>query len=419
MHDLNAPTPQARLAALQALAGEEFPPVIACQVNNHIHTTYSFSPYSPTRAVWEAKRNGLATAGIMDHDSMAGAEEFLAAGAILAMPVTCGIECRVSFRNTPFGTRRLNNPDQDGVVYLSLHGVPRRSFGAVQAFFAPHREARNRRNRRMVQNCNELLGPHGVTIDFDLDVLPLSQWGEGGAVTERHLALALANRILDVCGDGQPLLDFLRGPMGIALSPKSEGQLLDGANPHRAYDILGLIKGHYVPRFYVPAGEECPDVRDLLVLGRQTGAIVTYPYLGDVGDSVTGDKRTQRFEDDILEELLVYLKELGVQAVTYMPTRNTPAQLARLRGLCRQLGFFQVSGEDINSPRQSFLCQALYEPAFANLIDAAWALIGHERASDDDPEGGMFSERTIARLPDMEERVRAFSREGRRRYGQE
>ena len=42
-------------------------------VNNHIHTNYSFSPYSPSKAIWMAFKSGLSTAGIMDHDSISGA----------------------------------------------------------------------------------------------------------------------------------------------------------------------------------------------------------------------------------------------------------------------------------------------------------------------------------------------------------
>ena len=49
-------------------------------VNNHIHTTYSFSPYSPTKALWMAFISGLETAGIMDHDSVGGIPEFIEAG---------------------------------------------------------------------------------------------------------------------------------------------------------------------------------------------------------------------------------------------------------------------------------------------------------------------------------------------------
>ena len=42
-----------------------------------------------------------------------------------------------------------------------------------------------------------------------------------------------------------------------------------------------------------------------------------------------------------------------------MPTRNTMEQLTRLRRLCDENGLFQVSGEDINSPRQSFIIRAM------------------------------------------------------------
>ena len=40
---------------------------------------------------------------------------------------------------------------------------------------------------------------------------------------------------------------------------------------------------------------------------------------------------------------------------------------------------FQISGEDINSPRQSFIIRAMENPMFANLIDATWKLIEHEK----------------------------------------
>ena len=77
--------------------------------------------------------------------------------------------------------------------------------------------------------------------------------------------------------------------------------------------------------------------------------------------------------------MLACIKSCGIRAVTYMPTRNTPEQLARLRRLCDENGLFQVSGEDINSPRQSFVIKAMENPMFSNLIDATWKLIGHEK----------------------------------------
>lgn len=61
-----------------------------------------------------------------------------------------------------------------------------------------------------------------------------------------------------------------------------------------------------------------------------------------------------------------------------MPTRNTRAQLERVRGLCDEYGMMQVSGEDINSPTQSFVIRAMEDPMFENLVESAWALIENE-----------------------------------------
>ena len=164
---LNAPTPRERLEALRALtearhaAGRERP-APGRDVNNHIHTTYSFSPYSPAKAVWMAAEAGLATAGLMDHDSIGGAREFIEAGRILGLPTTIGAECRASFAATPLAGRRINNPDQETIAYVALHGVPHSRIDALTAFFEPVRQARAKRNREMTARLNVLLEPAGI-----------------------------------------------------------------------------------------------------------------------------------------------------------------------------------------------------------------------------------------------------------------
>ena len=197
------------LVNLQKLLETETLPPTGEDVNNHIHTTYSFSPYSPTAAVYFARLAGLCTCGLMDHDSIAGAEEFLEAAKIAGMAATIGMECRASFKNTPFAGRRINNPDQDGVAYMTMHGVPHNRAHELNERFAPYREKRNVRNRKMVEAVNGLMGKYGVAIDFDRDVLPLSNYAVGGTVTERHLASALSYRLLEVVGRGEKLVSFI------------------------------------------------------------------------------------------------------------------------------------------------------------------------------------------------------------------
>ncbi len=408
---LNQPQAEDRLVAAEAAAGEVFPPKSEVYVNNHIHTIYSFSPYSPTLALYRARTAGLATAGIMDHDSVAGALEFAKAGELMGIATTTGLECRVSMAGTPFADRRLNNPDQPGNAYMAMHGIPRQNLDAVTEFLRPVRAARDARNRLMVDRLNAALSPAGVSVHYEKDVRPLSQWEDGGSVTERHLCFAAARALIARYGAGAPLLAALAA-IGATPSEKIAAYLSDADNEYIDYDLLGLLKSDLVGGFYVPATEECPPVRDFPALCHRVGAIAAYPYLGDVGESVTGDKKAQTFEDGYLDELFAHLKDWGFDAVTYMPSRNTDAQLSRVQALCARHGFFEISGEDINSPRQSFICSALARPDFAHLRTATWALIGHEREASKDIALGMFSKETIAKYPALGDRIDHFASVG-------
>ena len=373
---LNAPTKAERLANLkEVLKTTQFPPMVPQYINNHIHTTYSFSPYSPTAAVYAARMEGLCTAGIIDHDSISGAEEFLEAAKLVDMPVTIGMECRVSMAGTRLEGRRTNNPDQVGVSYMTIQGVPHDKIEVLTQFFRPYRAARHERNRKMLAKINALLPQ--LQLDYDRDVLPLSMAAEDGGVTERHLMYALAIRLVQQVGKGDAMVEKL-SEMGLSLSEKQKTQMLDTEYPFYEYDLLGILKSAFVPQIFIDATDECPKLPDMVKLCADVDAYLCYAYLGDVGDSVTGDKKAQKFEDDYLDDVFECLKEEGVKAVTYMPTRNTPQQLQRLRGLCDSYGMFQISGEDINSPRQSFVIRAMENPLFANLIDATWKLIQHE-----------------------------------------
>ena len=376
LNKLNAPTKQERLANLaEVLKTTTFPPMVSQYINNHIHTTYSFSPYSPTAAVYAARMEGLCTAGIIDHDSISGAEEFLEAAKLVEMPVTIGMEARISMDGTRLEGRRTNNPDQVGVSYMTIQGVPHDKIDVLTEFFRPYQAARHERNRKMIEKINALLPD--IALNYDEDVLPLSMAAENGGVTERHLMYALAIKLVQQVGKGQAMVDKLAS-MGLKLSEKQTAQMLDTEYPFYEYDLLGILKSAFVPQIFIDATDECPKLADMVKLCNDIDAFLCYAYLGDVGDSVTGDKKAQKFEDDYLEDVFECLKEEGVKSVTYMPTRNTPAQLERLRGLCDQYGMFQISGEDINSPRQSFVIRAMENPMFQNLIDATWKLIEHE-----------------------------------------
>lgn len=419
INGLNAASKEERLAKLKELValhknGTLPMPTDGGYVNSHIHTTYSFSPYSPTKAVYTAWINGLTTAGIVDHDSVGGCQEFIEAGEIIGIITTIGMECRVSFKNTPFADRRLNNPDQIGCAYVLAHGIPHQNIDKMAEFMKPYRLARNERNKKMIANINSIIENAGITLDFENDVIPLSNWNEGGSVTERHILFALSIKIVELCGKGQKVVDFLTEKFGLNLSEKQVKQMLDTEYSHYEYDLLGILKGSLVEKIYIDATDECPDVKDFLAAVKEIGAVSAYAYLGDVGDSVTGDKKAQKFEDDYLDEVIPYVKELGFNSIAYMPSRNTLEQLQRLMKLCKENDLFEISGEDINSPRQAFINDKIKEAPFKHLVTATWTLIGHEKEATKCLENGMFTETTISKYPTIDERIEYFSACGQR-----
>jgi hypothetical protein len=414
--------PRERLAALSALEGESPPGAKKTgEINNHIHTIYSFSPYTPSMAALRAREAGLEAAGSVDHDSIAAAEEMIAACAVLGLGGCAGFEVRVSFKigadgkPGPFAERKINNPDSEGLVYMTVQGVPSPALPRIRDFLDPLRRERQIRTRAMTEAANDLLAGAGLgQIDFEEDILRRSQFARGGEITERHLLAAAADKLILKYGKGPALVEGLRTALGLSAPPQIGEALSDPANPHYLFDLLGVLKSGFLSRIFIQPGEkECIPARVVTDFAASVGAIPAYAYLGDVGESPTGDKRAEKFEDDYLEELFDELSRLGYRAVAYMPPRNTAAQLRRVRRLCEERGFMEISGVDINSSRQSFNCPEVLREECRHLIDTTWALIAHERLTSLDPVFNLFSpENPLAALP-LQDRLRAYGAAGK------
>lgn len=385
------------------------------EVNNHVHSTYSFSPYSPTAITEQAVAAGLKTVGLMDHDAIAGAPEFLAAARTNAIAATVGCEIRVNMTGTPLEGRRINNPDETNIIYIAFHAIPSNQFKKLDSFLQPIRSARQKRIRAETESLHQLLQQrNGPTLDFVQDILPRSQAAAGGTLTERHILFALAEKLIAQHGTGQTLIDYLHDTLQLSLSAKAFEQLSDPENPHLTYDLLGLLKSELVPHFFIPSSsEECPSAQRAVEFAKSIHAIPAYAYLGDIKESPTGDKRAQTFEDSFLEELIQTLTTIGFQAITYMPPRNTPEQLSRLSSLCQENGLMEISGVDINSSRQSFNCPILQEPAYRHLCDAAWALIAHENLARHDSKWGLFNPDNPYAAEPLNQRINRYAAQAR------
>jgi len=413
-----------RLSTLRSLEAEtpKDAPRAFTEINNHIHTIYSFSPYTPSMAALMAKNAGLGAAGSVDHDSIAAADEMIAACSLLGIGGCVGFELRVSFKTgadgkpSPFATRKINNPDSEGYAYMTVQGIPSQSIAKAANFLAPLRAERLKRTRAMTVSANGLLREAGFSkIDFERDVVARSKYGEGGGITERHLTAAIAEKVILKFGKGPELVKGLRSALGVTISPKLETLLSDPANPHYLYDLLGILKSEFLPGLYIqPDENECIPAERVTSFAKSISAVPAYAYLGDVGESPTGDKKAEKFEDDFIEELFAELSGMGFLAVTYMPPRNTQEQLRVLRRLSAERGLMEISGVDINSSRQSFNCPEVLREEFRHLLDTSWALIAHERLASVDERYGLFSGRNPLASAGLAQRLAFYASLGKK-----
>ena len=196
---LNDPNVGKRLAAVREL-GESVKQGVTLtdEVNNHVHTIYSFSPYTPTCAAVKAAQAGLQAVGIMDHDSVSGCAEMLEACKAIGIASTAGFEMRVDMTGTAVEGRKTNNPDTLNNSYMAAHGIPATQFQAAREFLRPMNAARILRDREQVARLNAILAGLGIKpLDFDRDVAGISQAASGGSITERHILCALSLRLIE------------------------------------------------------------------------------------------------------------------------------------------------------------------------------------------------------------------------------
>jgi len=386
------------------------------EVNNHVHTIYSFSPYSPSAAAFKAWEAGLTIVGSVDHDSISASREMKEASALIGIASTTGFELRVSFKQTPFNDKKINNPDSKGIVYMVIHGVPLNAIEKVKDFLLPVQKMRNERNRKQVEALNSSLKMSGLPLlDFDKDVVPLSHSHDGGSITERHILFALAKNLYNHLKTQEKVVDFLQNTLSIEIPEVLVSRLLDTTNEHFLYDLLGLFKGAYLEKFFIqPNEDEILDVKTVVDFALSIGAIPSYAYLGDIATSVTGDKKAEQFEDAYLDELVAYLSSLGFPAITYMPPRNTVEQMRRLQALCKKHNLMEISGVDINSSRQSFNCPELLQPEAIHLIDSAWALVAHELLVDYKSEWGLFHKNNPISTKTLDQRIAIYADFGKK-----
>jgi hypothetical protein len=363
--------------------------------NCHIHTSESFSVFrSPSEAVWQAAREGLAVLGINDHYTVAGHEEFRKACKIAGIDAGFSMEAVGMDRAAEATRLLLNDPDNPGRVYLCGKGItriPPDSSIAAQRL-ARMRAALERRNQEMTVKVGQLLrdrlGAEGPTWE---DVRALTPHGNA---TERHVGRAALVRLGAIAAArGLPVSEVIERCCGVAPPAGADDAALQ--NFLRA-KLLKAGAPCYV-RETEDAFVSSEELRDMFLA---FGAIPTYPVLGN--PMTSGEKD--------VEALLDRLEASGFYAVEVIPHRNTRERLAEIVSAARRRWWPVFNGTEHNTPEaRPLLDPFALDPEFEPWFRQSTALMLGHQAAVSRGEPGFVGEDGHPAIPDARTRFEHFS----------
>lgn len=387
-NELNDFDPEVRAEALCSLAarmeaGQVRLPPVKSEVNLHFHTFFSYNAngWSPSRIAWEAKKYGLAVAGIVDFDVLDGMEEFLAAGEIIGQRAVAAMESRVFL--SEYSREVINSPNEPGITYFMAGGcyrMPPDGSPGVETL-QMMRDMARRRNIQMMDRVNGYLDK--VCLDYDADVLPLTP---SGNATERHMLAAYDAKARQVFGDNQPaLVTFWAAKLGVERG-EMEAMLADRPKFHEK--MRSKLMKYGGVGYVAPTVESFPSIEMTIEMMREMGALPTATWLDGVSSG----------ESD-MPAMLELLESKGVVALNIIPDRNwnikAPEEkrmkvenLGKAVEAARAIGFPLCVGTEMNKAGLPFVddfSAPELQPFIEDFLHGAHFFFGHSflaRAAD-------------------------------------
>jgi len=344
LDSINTTERQTSLSKLQSMldSGELLVAKQSRDTNMHFHTFFSFNTcgFSPSRVAWEARKLGLAAAGIVDFDVFDGLEEFYSASEQLGLKGSVGMETRVFVPE--FADKVINSPGEPGIAYHMGTGFPSVSaLDGQQTFCKTLRETVANRNKNLLGRVNSTLD--SIALDYESDVLPLTP---SGNATERHICLAYARKARKVYSDDNDLRNYWADKLGTEIDSDSLPEGRDLTNTLRAKTMKKGGVG-----YVQPGAGSFPTMAQVNAFILATGGIPTLTWLDGTSDG-----------EQEMERLLDVAMAGGVAAVNIIPDRNYTPGLGRSDRKCQNLYDFVklaqsrdlpiIVGTEMNSPGQ-------------------------------------------------------------------
>jgi hypothetical protein len=385
---LNARRVEQRLSHLREFVRNDTEGVASTQQDERVlcslPTFYSLGAHSPSYVAYEARKAGLGAVGTIDELSIAAGDELYEACKILGLGSTFGFRLQVHFDHSPLKELLPSEPDGSTLAQIELYGVPFTARDHVQQFLRPIQDARNARQRKQLGRLNKALSHARLgSIDFDSEVLSLS--ASGGTVTDSHLMLALAKRVLKRNRSDDELGRFLRDSLKLAMDSEQFQRVTAAAGQRRAYVLAELLRERFLDEIRLaPNRSECVSAADAVSFALEVGAIPCFQLLFLPEEEVG------------LRRLLEGLSGAGFAAISLDPSFVADGQMERLHALSREQELLELPAAPPASHEIELSAAELTRGSRAGSGEAAfgeasWAIVAHQQLESCNPRLGLLA----------------------------
>lgn len=373
--ELQSKIKRKRLSALAEICRDDSESVAPDQKTDlglQFRSVYSGFTFTPSMCAYKSLQTGAPVTAMVDYASLKGAKEFMKALKLTGETGFVGAGIKARTKGMRLSLQALGVPEKN---YKLFH----KSLAKARNLKAEHVEKLRKLINEKLSGLNFFLPPE------------LSLFKKNTTASAERLYNALANKILLRYGNGDEITAFLTNRLKFPLTEEQKNKLDTTENNYYRFDLAEILRAYLgvkdVPETTVPAA-------DFVSLCESVGAIPTAVYTAGTP----------------LDEFITVVKKLGVKAICLEPDRNNGFTPEEFYDEAMAENLLPLARKVIDRPRKKADYKFASEETAKKYVESAFAVCGHEIAVSVSLEDGLFSEKTIASMPDMRSRIDLFYR---------
>lgn len=350
----------------------------------HYATNYYNSPYTPSACAYEAYRCGCALIGISDYATLNGGDELSLAASILQMPFSIGyfVDCNPLLK------------EKQSALYT--YGLSIKYAKEIDERLKFLRQEKLRRVFNVIDEVNLEIKKYGIELTKK-EVLKASNYKNGGALTEKHIAIRLAEKICDKYSKNGGVENFIVNKLLIELSDDERFFISSKNNNYYTTYLANVLYKKYCLKKKLPL---LVNASQYITINMQYGAISSYKL--DIA----------KYDEGELEKAFDFLKKYGFGGVTFDCQSVSKERLNKICNLAISKELFVFDLYNLGLPGQ--IVKQSEENDY--LYKFAMCMAGNSVATFYDVNDGFFGKNTQKKCKDALTRISIFENMGREGY---